>query len=1045
MPIAVGTPEEGQLAQVRERRWFVSDVAADSIAGSRAEPGNTLVTLESVEDDALGEQLQVIWELEPGARVLERSTLPRPTGLDQPHQLDALLDAVRWAAVSTADHKNVQSPFRSGVDIEDYQLDPVIRAIDMPRSNLLIADDVGLGKTIEAGLIMLELILRHRARRILIVCPAGLQLKWQDEMREKFGLEFRVVDAECMKWLRRNRGIHANPWNHFPRLITSIDYLKRDRPLQLFRETLPAMGESPYPRRYDLLVLDEAQNCAPFGRGKYALDSQRTAAIRELTPHFEHKLFLSATPHNGYRESFWALLELLDDQRFSRGTEPDDEQQRRVVVRRLKEDIKNEDGSDRFPKRELEPLEVEYTAEEREAHALLGQYRKLRMASCSTAQDRFASEFVLKTLKKRLFSSPLAFLKTLEKHRATRRRRDRGESASMATLRARTARSEEDFADELEFEEVTEDALASAASVMSGVSSQERDVLDRLEAWAKSASNGPDSKCQVLLDFLKEHLRPHGDWSDERVLIFTEYRDTQKWLVEQLAAAGLAAEGRLKTIYGGMNEEDRERIKAHFQHDPTVTPVRILVATDCASEGVDLQLHCSKLVHIEIPWNPNRLEQRNGRIDRRGQKRTPFIYHFVGKGYRQRMAGRDGAPASELDGELEFLMRAAEKVDAIRRDLGSVGTVIAEQVEEAMLGKRRALDTSAAERRASEATRQLKFERNVAERVAKLRAALGQTRQELRLDPSHVGNAVSVALEIAQRPALIPVDLPGVEGDVAFRMPIFEGSWQRCGEGLEDPVSRRVRPITFDHRVAEGRHDVVLAHLNHRLVQMCLGLLRSEVWRPEERKRMHRVTARLVPAASLQEPALVVHGRIMVVGARHHRLHEELVQAGGTRRGGRWERLGQSELDALLAAAGNELPSGVPERALLAIVQEFEDRLQSALEARMRERAASIERELDERRQRELSDIEAVINELIRSIQQQMKDPEQGQLYLEGLAPEEREQFELNRSALERRIRDLPHELAKERAEIEARYASPTSRPFPLAVTVLVPEGWRHG
>src|SRR5437879_7670550 len=174
----------------------------------------------------------------------ERSSLPAPTGFDQPRVLNAFLDAVRWGAISQADDRALQSPFRSGIEIDDYQLDPVVRALAMPRVNLLIADDVGLGKTIEAGLVVQELILRHRARSVLIICPSSLQIQWKEEMRDKFGLEFRIVDSEAISELRRKRGIHVNPWPHFPRLITSIDFLKRERPLLLFRDTLPG-GDQP--------------------------------------------------------------------------------------------------------------------------------------------------------------------------------------------------------------------------------------------------------------------------------------------------------------------------------------------------------------------------------------------------------------------------------------------------------------------------------------------------------------------------------------------------------------------------------------------------------------------------------------------------------------------------------------------------------------------------------------------------------------------------------------------------------------------------------
>src|SRR3984893_5121795 len=297
-------PEQGQMVSVRSRNWMVTDVSASTLPPERLQAGlespQHLLTLSSVEDDGLGEELNVIWELEPGARVVEKVALPEPTGFAPPDTLDAFLDAVRWGASSSADVRTIQAPFRSGIDIEDYQLDPVVPAIQMPRVNLLVADDVGLGKTIEAGMTALELIIRHRARRILVVCPSALQIQWKEQMRDKFGLDFRIVDSTLLKDLRRSRGIHVTPWSHFPRLITSIDFLKRERPQRLSREIRRGPDESLYPRRFDLLIVDEAHNCAPSGRGKFATDSLRTQALRVLAPHFEHKLFLTATPHNGY-------------------------------------------------------------------------------------------------------------------------------------------------------------------------------------------------------------------------------------------------------------------------------------------------------------------------------------------------------------------------------------------------------------------------------------------------------------------------------------------------------------------------------------------------------------------------------------------------------------------------------------------------------------------------------------------------------------------------------------------------------------------------
>jgi superfamily II DNA or RNA helicase len=531
------------------------------------------VSLSSVEDDALGEEIRVIWELEPGARAYERVSLPQPTDFDDPAQMDAFLDAVRWGAISSADDRALQAPFRSGIEIEEYQLDPVVRALRMPRVNLLVADDVGLGKTIETGLVAQELILRHRVRSILVICPSSIQIQWRTQMRDKFGLEFRIVDSELMRDLRRRRGLHVNPWTHFPRLITSIDFLKRERSLRLFRETLPAEGESTYPRRYDLLIVDEAHNAAPSGRGRYATDSLRTLAIRTLAPHFEHKLFLTATPHNGYPESFSALLELVDSQRFARGVRPNRLQLEAVMVRRMKEELELKwDGSRRFAKRVVDCLDVDYTEAERRAHKALHEYTNLRLKNATSLGEAFAAEFVLKLLKKRMFSSPEAFATTLAKHELSIAGVGKTRPAENV-LRRQVEDIEEDYADDEEYEEATMEAIDAASRVLHEASQQEKALLRELKDYAREASMRPDSKAKRLIAWLNTTLKPNGQWNNERVLIFTEYRTTQKWLQGLLAAAGLVQGDRLMTIYGGMKSDDRERIKAAFQHDPATSPI----------------------------------------------------------------------------------------------------------------------------------------------------------------------------------------------------------------------------------------------------------------------------------------------------------------------------------------------------------------------------------------------------------------------------------------------------------------------------------------
>jgi SNF2 family DNA or RNA helicase len=1041
MPLAPA-PEAGQLVEVRRRQWVVTDVQRsglppDPLHTAFVEPQH-LVKLSSVEEDGLGEDLQVIWEVEPGARAHEKVMLPEPTGFDEPARLDAFLDAVRWGAVAATGTPALQSPFRSGIAIEDYQLDPVVRALQMPRVNLLIADDVGLGKTIEAGLVAQELILRHRVRSILVVCPASLQIKWKDEMRDKFGVEFRIVDSALMKELRRRRGIHVNPWTHFPRLITSIDFLKRERPLRLMREVLPAPGESIYPRRFDLLILDEAHNAAPASAGNYAVDSDRTETIRTLAPHFEHKLFLTATPHNGYIESFTALLELLDDQRFARTVEPDPRQLEVVLVHRLKSEILNWDGTKRFPERKLEAIEVSYSEAERAAHRKLQTYCKLRQTKHKDETVSLGTEFVLKLLKKRLFSSPAAFLHTLTEHEKTlrglRNQGGNGDGRSARTLKREFIRVEEDYADDEQYEATEDEVVGSATTVFQRLSDEERGFIRDLKDWAAQESARADSKAKKLLAWLNQTLRPSGEWNDERVIIFTEYRTTQKWLHDLLARHGFASQDRLATLYGGMDTEDRERIKAAFQADPRESQVRILLATDAASEGIDLQNHCHRLIHYEIPWNPNRLEQRNGRIDRHGQKaKEVLIYHFVGKGWNERK-GTPGKPG-DLEGDLEFLMRAAQKVENIRQDLGKVGPVIADRVQRAMLGQDSGLDTSAAEREASAGRKMLRFERNLKERITKLRERLQQSQRELRVSPETARAVVDVALQLAGQPALKEAHVPGLSP--AFHLPKLRGTWARCAEGLAHPHTQKIRPIAFDHQLAAGRDDVVLVHLNHRLVQMSQRLLRAEVWSPQHEKGLHRVTARVVPNETLDTAAVVAHARLVVLGGDDRRLHEEIVTAGGLLREGRFARLNVGQVDDLVSRATDVMASSPAQIQVQKLWPKIKDAVMGALDARMRERTSGLEKQLKEQEEREVHDLKTILDELDRTIREELNAEPAPQGKFSFM---ESKQLQLNRQSLEARLKAIPQEIEDEQKQVRLRYADPKPRLFPVAVTFFLPE-----
>lgn len=1036
-------PTTGHLVSVRRRTYVVSDVIESSVADTAVPTGlaarTHLVDLSSVEDDGEGESLQVIWECEPGAHVLEAASLPEPTRFDDPKQLEAFLDAVTWGAVSQADDRTLQAPFRSGIDVDEYQLDPVVRALTMPRVNLLVADDVGLGKTIEAGLVVQEMLLRKRVQNVLIVCPSALQVQWQEEMRDKFGLEFRVVDSAALAQLRRKRGVNVNPWTHFPRLITSIDFLKRERPLRLFRETLPAAGEPAYPRRHDLLIVDEAHNVAPSGRGKYATDSLRTSAIRTLAPHFEHKLFVTATPHNGYRESFAALLELLDNQRFARAVAPDRAQLEAVMVRRLKSELKLRwDGSRRFADRKVQPIEVAYTPLERGAHAALAEYTRLRLADATTDGQRMATEFVLKLLKKRLFSSPAAFAITLDKHAAAVSSSHTSEPPTRA-LQAALDELDEDFANDEDYEEKSNELVTRATRTGPALTDKERALLKTLKEYAERAAVGEDSKSEALLAWLNTNIRPDGHWNDNRVILFTEYRATQRWLYDLLARHGYVADDRLLMIYGGMPADERERIKAAFQTRPEDSKVRILLATDAASEGLNLQNFCSRLIHYEIPWNPNRMEQRNGRVDRHGQRASQVdVYHFVGRGFQQTAtAGKPG----ELEADLEFLMRAALKVETIREDLGKVGPVIASQVEEAMLGKRARLDTAQAEHQNEAVRKMLRFERQLNAQLEKLAEQLADTRSGLHLTPDRILNVVQTGLVLANQPPLQPVPVHGDDDKVigeAYVVPVFTGSWAACTGGLEHPHTKVVRPLVFDPALAVGRDDVVLAHLNHRLVQMCLRLLRAELWSQGTSRHLARVSACVVDDPALLHPTVIAHGRIVVLGGDQHRLHEEVIVAGGQLKEGRYSRLNVGETAKAWAMATENAATDEVTARLQALWPSHRDNVLKALDARTQERTQNLQKTLDDRAESEVGKMTAILTELGRSIQQELKREDNPQLTFDW-APAERDQRRRDLDALQRRLAEIPEEINREAEHLRSRYHAPSARLFPVAITYLIP------
>ena len=281
-------PRVGEFVELRGRLWLVEDQTGNP----KRFPS---LKLSCVDDDAQGETATVLWDAEIGARSRDEELwqMIGVEGADDAQLFAAYLRTVRWNSSTAADRNLFQAPFRAGIRLDAYQLAPLRKALRLPRVNLLIADDVGLGKTVEAGLVLREMLLRKRLDFVLVLAPPSMTLQWQDELASKFGLPFEIIDREYLAGLRRSRGFGVNPWTAGSRFILSHNLLGEETYTSGLRDLLGSF------RARTLLILDEAHHCAPAGGGRYAIESQFTKAVRDIADRFEHRLFLSATPHNG--------------------------------------------------------------------------------------------------------------------------------------------------------------------------------------------------------------------------------------------------------------------------------------------------------------------------------------------------------------------------------------------------------------------------------------------------------------------------------------------------------------------------------------------------------------------------------------------------------------------------------------------------------------------------------------------------------------------------------------------------------------------------
>jgi superfamily II DNA or RNA helicase len=1086
-------PAPGDLVQVRSRRWLVEEVVDPASPGHSA-----LVRLACADDDAQGQSLDVFWDYELDRRILaEESWHDLATrGFDAPRQFAAFLHTLRWNCITATDPSLFQAPFRAGIKIDAYQMEPLRKALRLPRVSLFIADDTGLGKTIEAGLIARELLLRKKAKTIVVAAPPSVIEQWKAELEERFGLVFEILDRAYLTRIRRERGFGVNPWRTHSRFLVSHNLLIDPTYTDPMREWLGPMLPG------SLLILDEAHHAAPASGGRYGIETKFTRAVRDLTGRFEHRLFLSATPHNGHSNSFSTLLELLDPYRFTRGVKVRGKKALEdVMVRRLKEDIRQVQGG--FPQRTVIRMAIDglpANAPELELSRLLDEYRTAREERFASTSRRAqsAAGLLVVGLQQRLLSSTEAFARSLKVHRATVARQwgraqvvtaktaktYDGESELFATVpdaddeRSEFTPEEEEAEDAAAVEAVT--AAAEAESPRDAMAEalwrREQSLLDHMQEIAEGTRHLPDAKTRRLIDWTRQNLCPDlpafGEsprgaapkWNNRRVLIFTENREgTKRYLkeiLEQAIESTDRADERIQVIDGLTSGARRKEVQRQFNTDPAKDPLRILLATDAAREGLNFQAHCTDLFHFDLPWNPGRIEQRNGRIDRKLQPAAEVRCHYF------------VLPQRLEDRVLEVLVR---KTETIKKELGSLSKVIDDDIErrlgqgirhrdaERLAREIEEADLDAERKRVTEEEFEAARERqdDLKAQIERCQTLLETSRSWVGFESAHFRDALSCSLELLGVERL--EESCDEHGNLVWRFPPLDrraetdASWATTLDTLRSPRRqdqkvadwRReapIRPVVFED-AGVLTEDTVHLHLEQRVAQRLLARFRSQGF------IHHDLSRACLAQASDSIPRVILLGRLSLYGRGAERLHEELVPLAARwvepsqRRGtlAAYARDAETKtlelLERSIGTPRHRVPGEVIQRKLLASASRDIEELLPQLEPRAHELAALAIDKLKKRGEREEKDLHDTLERQRLRVREELEktEPRFKQLTLE-FAEDERRQLESDVRSWRTRVEQFDRDLEREPQRIREFYEVRAQRVEPVGLVYLWPE-----
>lgn len=570
----------GSRVVIRDEEWLIR----------RADPstdGGWLLTCDGVSDLVRGTSALFLTELEDQIEVLDPAKTELVVDTSPAFSASLLyLESLRRRGV--ANDEKIHLGHRGVMNLVPYQLEPALQALRQPRSRILIADAVGLGKTLEAGILATELIQRGRGKRILVVTQKAMLTQFQKEWWSRFSIPLVRLDSVGLARVRNRIPANHNPFNYFDRSIISIDTLKANLEYRNYLENA----------WWDVIVIDECHNVA--ARAAETGLSRRARLARLLASRSDTLILLSATPHDGSARSFASLMSLLDPTAISDPDDytPEDFRSKGLVIRRFKKDIKDQVAAD-FQERQTTCLREPASAQEEQAYqALLG------IAFTQAGHHRAGRQQELQRvgLQKALFSSPAAALES------TVRRID--------LLRGKPS--------------PTRDELAEVAGLEAF-----REALRPLTE--EGGANG-FSRYQRLLRLLRS---PEFAWqvndANDRLVIFSERIETLKWLERQLIADLQLKRGQLEVLHGGMTDTEQTGLVERFGR--LEDPLRILLCSDVASEGLNLHYFCHRLVHFDLPWSLMLFQQRNGRVDRYGQRRQPQIVYLFTETRNERIKG----------------------------------------------------------------------------------------------------------------------------------------------------------------------------------------------------------------------------------------------------------------------------------------------------------------------------------------------------------------------------------------------------------------------